>query len=179
MRFTPTALPGVWLIEPERIEDERGFFARVFCEREFAAHGLETRWVQCSVSFNRRQGTLRGMHWQAAPHEEVKLVRCTRGAIFDVALDLRPGSATFRRWTAAELTAANGRALYIPCGVAHGLQTLADDTEVCYQISEFYHADLQRGARWDDPAFGIVWPPGERILSERDARHPLLPEPKR
>jgi dTDP-4-dehydrorhamnose 3,5-epimerase len=171
MRFLATKLRGVFVIEPDRIEDERGFFARTFCREEFAARGLCAEFVQCSIAFNRREGTLRGMHWQAAPHEEAKLVRCTRGAIYDVALDLRPGSPTLRQWVAAELSAENRKALYIPPGVAHGLQTLVDDTEVFYQISEFYHPELQRGARWDDPAFGIRWPLPLSVISDRDSAY--------
>lgn len=174
MKFTATPIPGVWLTDMERHEDERGWFARSWCAEEFAARGLNPRLVQCSVSFNKKKGTLRGMHWQAAPHEEVKLVRCMRGAIYDVALDLRPGSPTFRNWFAAELTVENGHALYIPEGCAHGFQTLADDSEVFYQISHPWHQDYARGVRWNDPAFGIQWPDAaERHLSVRDQTYPL------
>lgn len=173
MIFTETAIPGVHAIEPERLRDERGFFARTWCEREFAAHGLDPGLRQCNISFNPRRGTLRGMHYQAPPFAEAKLVRCTRGAILDVALDLRPGSATFQRHVAVELTGENRRMLYIPEGVAHGFQTLEDDTEVFYQMSQFYSPDHGRGVRWDDPAFGIDWPPAEhRILSDRDRSYP-------
>ena len=173
MRFLPTALPGVFVIEPELRADDRGFFARTWCREEFAAAGLVTDWVQCNVSFNHRAGTLRGMHWQAAPHEEVKLVRCTAGAAFDVVLDLRPGSPAFKRWVAVELTAENRRAVYIPGGCAHGFQTLADATELFYHMSAFYHPEAARGVRWDDPAFGITWPPCEaRIISPRDRSFP-------
>jgi dTDP-4-dehydrorhamnose 3,5-epimerase len=162
-------LPGVYVLEPERQEDSRGYFARTWCRHEFEVRGLNPHLAQCSVSFNRKKGTLRGMHYQAAPHEEAKLVRCTRGAIYDVALDLRPSSRTFKRWVAAELTAENGRSHYIPEGVAHGLLTLQDDTEVFYQISTFYHSEAARGVRWNDPAFAIRWPLcGELILSARD-----------
>jgi dTDP-4-dehydrorhamnose 3,5-epimerase len=175
--FSPTALDGVWQIDLERRTDPRGYFARSFCADEFAAHGLPTGFVQCNVSFNVRRGTLRGMHWQAAPHPEGKLVRCTRGAIFDVVVDLRRDSATLHRWIGCELTAENGRALYIPPGFAHGFQTLADDSEVFYQMTEAYHGDLSRGARWDDPAFGIVWPLPDPILSERDLMHPPVTAP--
>ncbi len=168
MKFTPTKIAGVWLIEMERYEDERGWFARSWCAEEFAARGLNPRLSQCSVSFNKKKGTLRGMHWQAAPHEEAKLVRCTRGAIYDVALDVRPSSATFKQWVGVELTQENGYALYVPEGFAHGFQTLANDTEVFYQISESHHSEFSGGARWDDPAFGIQWPLPEPILSERD-----------
>lgn len=169
MIFRETNLPGAFLIGPEPIEDERGSFARTWCRREFAAHGLCTDLAQCSISYNAREGTLRGMHYQVAPHAEAKLVRCTRGAIYDVILDLRPESPAYRRWVAAELTAANRLALFIPEGVAHGFQTLKDDCEVFYQISEFYEPACARGVRWDDPAFGIEWPPaGRRIISDRD-----------
>lgn len=170
MKFTPTKLAGVWLVDMERREDERGWFARTWCAEEFAAHGLPTGFSQCSTSFNRRRGTLRGMHYQIAPHAEAKLVRCVRGAMFDVALDLRPESATFKQWVAAELTAENGRGLFIPEGCAHGFQTLADDTEVFYQIAGAYHPVSGRGVRWDDPAFGIRWPsPHDACLSPRDS----------
>jgi dTDP-4-dehydrorhamnose 3,5-epimerase len=165
---TETKLKGAFLIEPERLEDERGFFARTWCQREFAARGLNATWVQSSVSFNRTKGTLRGMHYQKAPYEETKLVRCTMGAIFDVLVDLRPGSPTFQQWTAAELTAENRRMLYVPCGVAHGFQTLVDNTEVCYEISEFYHPEAAGGVCWNDPAFGIPWPLPVGPMSERD-----------
>jgi dTDP-4-dehydrorhamnose 3,5-epimerase len=172
MRFIRAQLIGAFVVEPDRIEDERGFFARTFCSEEFSAQGLNPQLVQCSVSFNRRRGTLRGMHYQVAPSREAKLVRCTRGAVYDVILDLRPGSATYRQWTAAELTAENGRTLYVPEGVAHGFQTLADETEVFYQMSEFYAPKHGRGVRWSDPAFAIRWPISEPILSERDRTYP-------
>jgi dTDP-4-dehydrorhamnose 3,5-epimerase len=176
MRFLPTTLAGAYVTEPEPREDERGLFARTYCRDEFAAHGLNTTWVQCNVSYNRLKGTLRGMHWQAEPHAEVKLVRCTRGAAFDVIADLRPGSPTYRHWVGVELTADNRRSVYVPAGFAHGFQTLTDDTELFYQMSEFYHPDLARGARWDDPALGIEWPTVERrILAGRDQSFPDLP----
>ena len=169
MLFIETKLAGVYIIELEKREDDRGFFARTFCQREFDAHGLNPRIVQCSVSFNRRKGTLRGMHYQVAPYEETKLVRCTMGAIYDVAVDLRRDSPTFKQWVAVELTADNRTMFYIPEGFAHGFQTLEDNTEVAYQMSEFYHPESARGVRWDDPAFGIKWPEGEiRIISEKD-----------
>ena len=174
MIFRETALPGVWVIEPEPQADERGFFARTWCAEEFEARGLTAGLAQCSVSWNRARGTVRGLHYQAAPHEEAKLVRCTRGAIHDVALDLRPGSPTRHRWIAVELTGDNRRMLFVPEGVAHGFQTLADDTEVFYQISRAYHPDAQRGVRWHDPALGITWPVREAIVSARDAALPLL-----
>jgi dTDP-4-dehydrorhamnose 3,5-epimerase len=176
MRLLPTKLAGAYVIEPEPREDERGLFARTYCRDEFAAHGLITTWVQCNVSFNRLKGTLRGMHWQAEPHAEVKLVRCTRGAAFDVIADLRPDSPTYRQWVGVELTADDRRAVYIPAGFAHGFQTLTDGTELFYQMSEFYHPDLARGARWDDPALGIEWPATtRRIITERDLSFPDLP----
>jgi len=173
MHFLPTQLPGVFVVEPEPKADDRGCFARTWCRAEFAAAGLATDWVQCSVSFNHRSGTLRGMHWQAAPHEEVKLVRCTMGAAYDVVLDLRSDSAAFGKWVAVEITAENRRAVYIPAGCAHGFQTLVDATELFYQMSEFYHAEVARGVRWDDPAFGIRWPACEgRVISPRDLSFP-------
>lgn len=168
MRFRETGLDGAWLVEPEPAEDERGLFARTWCEREFAQHGIVARFVQCSTSFNRLANTLRGMHYQAPPAEEEKLVRCTRGAIFDVIVDLRRDSATRLRWFGAELSADNRMALYIPKGFAHGFKTLADASEVYYEISAFYDPAVARGVRWNDPAFGIRWPGGEPILSERD-----------
>jgi dTDP-4-dehydrorhamnose 3,5-epimerase len=170
--FTPTALSGAVVVELDRREDERGFFARSFCRREFEAQGLDPCVAQCNVSFNRRRATLRGLHWQAAPHGEVKLVRVTRGALWDVIVDLRAGSPTFTRWFGVELTADNRRALYIPAGFAHGFQTLVEDVEVFYQMSAFYVPDAQRGARWDDPAFGIEWPLRPPFLSDRDASYP-------
>ncbi len=168
MHFLGTRLPGVFIIEPELKEDERGFFARVFCVEEFVAQGLETNLVQCSISFNKQQGTLRGMHYQAAPHEEVRLVRCTMGAVYDVVLDLRPDSPTFKHWIAAELTGENRRMVYIPKGFAHGFLTLENSCEVFYQMSEFYHNENVRGVRWNDPVFGIQWPAPVQLISERD-----------
>jgi dTDP-4-dehydrorhamnose 3,5-epimerase len=176
MKFTPTKIAGVWIVELERHADERGWFARTWCAEEFRQHGLNPNLSQCSASFNRRRGTLRGMHWQAAPHEEAKLVRCVRGAMFDVALDVRPGSATFKQWVGVELTPENGRALYVPEGCAHGFQTLVDDTEVFYQIAGDYHPASGRGVRWNDPAFSIAWPNvAEVVCSERDVSYPALP----
>lgn len=169
MKFTKTSLKGAFIIEPDRIEDERGFFARTFCRQEFEKHGVNPNLVQCSVSFNTKKGTIRGMHYQVKPHEEVRLVRCTRGAMYDVILDLRVDSPTFKQWTAVELTAENRTMAYIPEGFAHGFQTLEDNTEVFYQMSEFYHPECARGARWDDPAFGIVWPIDEKTISCKDA----------
>ena len=172
MLFRETKLKGAYVVEPERLEDERGFFARTWCQPEFEAHGLNPRLVQCSISFNRRKGTLRGMHYQAAPHAEAKLVRCTMGAIYDVIIDLRPESDTFRKWVAEELTAENRAALYIPEGLAHGFQTLADNTEVFYQMSESYYPESSRAVRWNDPAFGIEWPLLPTAISSRDLTHP-------
>jgi dTDP-4-dehydrorhamnose 3,5-epimerase len=171
MHFTETKLTGAFILEPEFLEDNRGFFARTWCRREFEAHGLTPRLVQCNISFNRHRGTMRGMHYQVEPHAEAKLVRCTMGAIYDVILDLRPDSATFRKWLAVELTAENRRILFIPEGLAHGFQTLMDNTEVFYQMSEFYYPECARGVRWNDPAFGIVWPKGEQIVSIRDQEY--------
>jgi dTDP-4-dehydrorhamnose 3,5-epimerase len=173
LRFSKTLVPGVFLIELEPIEDERGFFARTWCAEEFRRHQLNPDLSQCSVSFNRNRGTLRGMHYQAEPWAEAKLVRCTSGAIYDVALDVRPDSPAYRRWVGVELTSRNRLGLYLPEGVAHGFQTLADDSEVFYQISVPYHAESGRGVRWDDPAFGIRWPLAEPLLSTRDASYPL------
>jgi dTDP-4-dehydrorhamnose 3,5-epimerase len=171
--FIETKLPGVYIIEVEKIEDERGFFARTFCPQEFAAHGLNPHVAQCSTSFNKKKGTLRGMHYQVAPAEETKVVRCTMGAIYDVAVDLRPDSVTHKQWVAVELTQENRRAIYIPARCAHGFQTLVDEAEVYYQISEFYHPEAARGIRWSDPAIRIDWPPVEtRTISERDRSYP-------
>ncbi len=175
MRFADTPIPGAFLIEPEPVTDERGSFTRTFCRDELARRALETAVAQCSVSHNRRRGTLRGLHYQAAPQDEVKLVRCTRGAIFDVIVDLRPGSAAFGTWFGARLDADSGRQLYVPRGVAHGYLTLADDTEVAYSISAPYHAELQRGLRWDDPSVAIAWPGEVIVISERDRGLPGLP----
>jgi dTDP-4-dehydrorhamnose 3,5-epimerase len=170
--LTPTAIPGAVIVDLERHADERGFFARSWCAREFEAAGLPAGLVQCNVSWNARRHTLRGMHWQAAPHEEAKLVRCTRGAILDVVVDLRPGSPSYLRHEAVQLDEENRRALLIPPGAAHGFLTLADATEVFYQMSAFYTPGAARGARWDDPAFGIRWPAPPAIISERDRSYP-------
>jgi len=174
MIFTSTPLAGVWIIQPERLGDERGFFARTWCRREFEARGLNPDVVQCNVSWNARRGSVRGLHYQAAPHAEAKLVRCTRGAIWDVAVDLRPESATFKHWTAVELTADNRLALYVSEGCAHGFQTLADDTEVFYQMSAFHQPGAERGVRWNDSALAIAWPIETVTLSDRDRALPLL-----
>ena len=170
MTFQETPIPGVWLIEPERFEDERGWFARTFDREEFRARGLDYEVVQCNASYNTKRDTLRGMHYQAEPHGESKLVRCVRGAIFDVALDLRRDSSTYLAWHGVELSADNGHALYIPAGLAHGFQTLRDDSEVLYQMGQAYVPEAARGVRFDDPAFAIEWPEArDRIVSERDA----------
>ena len=174
MKFTPTKLPGAFVIELEPNEDSRGFFARTFCAREFEDHGLAGTFVQCSVSLNRKQGTLRGMHYQRPPATEAKLVRCTAGALYDVIVDLRPGSATFHQHVGVELTARNRRALYVPAMCAHGLQTLEDDTEVFYQISAYHAPEAATGVRYNDPRFGIQWPVPVTVVSERDANWPLL-----
>lgn len=168
MNVEPTAIPGVWLIDIEPHRDDRGFFARTWCAEEAVRHGLNPACVQCSISFNKRRGTLRGVHWQAAPREEAKWIRCTRGAAWDVALDLRPGSTTYGKWVGTELSADSRRMIYIPEGVAHGFQTLESDTELFYQISEIYVPELARGVRWNDPAFGIHWPLPDPVLSDRD-----------
>ena len=175
MKFLPTPLAGAYVVELERIEDERGFFARSFCQNEFRRHGLKPAIAQCNVSWNHKRGTLRGLHYQAAPHEEAKVVRCTRGAVWDVIVDLREGSPTRVRWHALELNAENHLAFYVPEGFAHGFQTLADDSEVLYQMSESYHPGLARGLRWDDPRLGIEWPLPDPILSARDRSYALLP----
>jgi dTDP-4-dehydrorhamnose 3,5-epimerase len=172
--FTPTPLAGAWLVELEPIADDRGFFARSFCREEFEARGLDPRIAQTNISFNRRRGTLRGLHYQAAPYAEAKLVRCTQGAIWDAIVDLRPESPTYKRWHGVELSAASRRALYVPEGFAQGFQTLADNSEVLYLMSQFYRPDAARGLRWDDPALGIAWPIADPQLSDRDRGLPRL-----
>ncbi len=172
MKLFPTDLPGAWRVEIEPLGDERGFFARTFCRREFGAAGLATELAQCSLSFNPRTGTLRGLHYQAAPHEEAKLVRVTRGSVWDVIVDLRPDSAAYRRWFGLTLSADNRAALYVPPGLAHGFLTLEPETEVLYQISEFHHPESARGVRWDDPAFAIAWPAAPQVIGERDRGYP-------
>jgi dTDP-4-dehydrorhamnose 3,5-epimerase len=174
MRFTELILPGVWLIEPEPLADDRGFFARIWCERELRDHGLETRLAQCSVSFNRRRGTLRGIHYQKEPYNEAKLVRCTRGALFYVAVDLRRSSSAFGRHVGLELSADNRKMVYLPRGCANGIQTLEDETELVYQISEFYRPEYAVGVRWDDPELAIDWPVADPVISDRDRSLPLL-----
>jgi dTDP-4-dehydrorhamnose 3,5-epimerase len=177
LKFIATPLSGAFLIDLERMEDERGFFARSVCIDEFARNGLNASFVQQSVSFNKKAGTLRGMHFQAAPHEEEKLVRVTFGAVYDVIVDLRRDSSTFGRWFGIELSAANHRQLYIPRGFAHGFQTLVTDTEILYEMTTPFQPDAARGLRWDDPQIGIAWPAcGERTISARDSQLPLLSE---
>ncbi len=172
MIFEETALPGACTIDIEKREDARGFFARGWCQREFADHGLASNLVQVNISCNKRAGTLRGMHWQTVPAAETKLVRCTRGAIYDVIVDLRPDSPTYRQWIGVELTAGNYRMLYVPEQFAHGFQTLEDDTEVTYQVSAFYTPEAERGARYNDPAFGITWPLPAEVISDKDRTWP-------
>jgi dTDP-4-dehydrorhamnose 3,5-epimerase len=174
MIFQATEIAGLFVIEPRIIEDERGFFACSWTLDEFEQRGLNPRLVQCNISFNKRSGTLRGMHFQKQPHAEAKLVRCTRGSIYDVAIDLRPGSPTQHLWFGAELSGENHRMLYIPEGFAHGYQTLTDATELVYQMSEYYHPESAGGVRWNDPAFGIKWPLPVTVIAERDATYPLL-----
>ena len=171
MVFQETNLKGVYIIEPERIQDERGFFARTWCKQEFQKCGINPKLVQCNISFNRKKGTLRGMHYQAAPCEEAKLVRCTTGAICDVIIDLRPDSETFKQWVTVELTAENRMMLYIPEGFAHGFLTLKDSTEVFYQMSEYFAPEYARGVRWNDPAFRINWPEKVVVISEKDKQY--------
>lgn len=173
MIFTETKLRGAFVIEPERHEDERGFFARTWSRREFEERGLNPDLAECNLSLSTRRGTLRGMHFQAWPHAQAKLVRCTAGAIYDCIIDLREGSATFAQWFAVELSAESRRQLYVPEGFAHGFQALEDRTEVFYQTSSVYAPESGRGVRWDDPAFGITWPEAaERIINERDRNYP-------
>ncbi len=172
MIFTETPLKGAYIIELERIEDERGFFARSWCAREFAEHGLNANLAQCNVSFNKKKGTLRGMHYQAPPHEEAKMLRCTKGSLYDVIVDLRKDSPTFKQWFSVDLTAENSKQLYIPEGFAHGFLTLENGTEIFYQMSEFYYPQSVLGVRYDDPAFGIEWPISDWIISEQDRGYP-------
>jgi len=172
MIFSPLPLEGAWLVDLDPHQDDRGFFARTWCSREFEEHGLDVRVVQCSMSRTLRRGTLRGMHWQAAPHEETKLVSCTRGTIWDVIIDLRLASPTYGRHHGVELDSVHRRSLYVPKGFAHGFVTLSDETDVFYQMSEFYTPGAGRGLRWNDPAFGIEWPIEEPVLNERDGSYP-------
>jgi dTDP-4-dehydrorhamnose 3,5-epimerase len=173
MIFMETKLPGAYVIDMERLEDDRGFFSRSFCRHEFVNRGLNPEIAQCSISFNRKASTLRGMHYQASPHAEDKIIRCTRGRLYDVIIDLRPDSPTYKKWLALELTGENRLMLYVPKGFAHGFQTLIDNTEVIYQMSEFYHPESACGIRWNDPAFGIRWPEKDRVvISDRDRNWP-------
>jgi dTDP-4-dehydrorhamnose 3,5-epimerase len=174
VKLHETPLPGAWVVEPDLLGDERGWFARTYDEAEFVARGMAPVGIQCNASFNARRDTLRGMHFQTEPHGEVKLVRCVRGAIFDVAVDLRPDSPAYRRWHGVELTADNRCAFYIPTGIAHGFQTLTDDVEVHYMMGSVYVPEAASGVRWDDPAFGIEWPEpaSERTIAEKDLAYP-------
>lgn len=171
MQFISTPLLGAYIVEPEKLEDDRGFFARTWCQQEFDHQGLDRNLVQCSISFNKKKGTLRGMHLQLPPYAETKLVRCTQGAIYDVIVDLRTDSETFLQWTAVKLTAENRAALYIPKGCAHGFQTLADNTEILYQMSDLHSAKSAFGFRWNDPSFKIDWPEEISIISQRDQEY--------
>lgn len=172
MQFVPTTLAGAMVIEPKRIHDERGFFATTFCARTFAEHGLNPDLVQCNFSFNHKRGTLRGMHFQTGPHAQDKLVSCLRGAVYDVAIDLRPDSPTFRQWVGVELTSDNQKAFFVPAGFAHGFITLTDAAEVYYQMSTPYAPDHQGGVRWNDPAFAIAWPIEPVVINARDQDFP-------
>ncbi len=173
MIFAETDLRGAYVIDLEKIEDERGFFARAWCAREFSEHGLEARIAQCNTSSNKRKGTIRGMHLQRPPHEEVKMIRCIRGALYDVIIDLREDSPTYKRWFGVELTQENRKMLYVPAGFAHGFQTMSDDTEAFYMVSEFYTPGAEAGVRWDDHVFGMEWPLGSPTeISEKDASWP-------
>ena len=172
MIFKKTPLKGAWLIRPEPSVDKRGLFCRTFCEKEFAAKGLRTRYPQCNTSFNGKKGTLRGLHFQKPPHQEAKIVRCTAGKVFDVIVDLRKKSSTYLKWHGVILSAENRLSLYVPGGFAHGFLTLQDKSEVFYMMGREYHPESARGARWDDPAFGIKWPAPVRMVSRRDGAYP-------
>jgi dTDP-4-dehydrorhamnose 3,5-epimerase len=172
MIFNKTTLEGVYLIDIEKHQDERGFFARTWCRREFEEHSLNPQLVQCNLSYNKKRGTLRGMHFQAALYEEAKLVSCTQGAIFDVVIDMRSGSPTFKSYLSVTISAEAHNMLYVPEGFSHGFLTLTEDTYVYYQMSEYYTPEYARGVRWDDPAFGIKWPENVNVISERDANYP-------
>jgi len=172
MIFKETRLQGAFTVEMEPIGDNRGFFARAWCQREFQARGLISCFVQNNITVSPKQGTLRGLHYQVAPHEEVKLVRCTQGAIYDVIIDLRPESPTYLEWLGTELTARNRKMIYIPGGFAHGYQILMDDTEVFYQVGQFYTPEYERGIRWDDPVFAVEWPLDVREISAKDTKWP-------
>jgi len=172
MIFTETKLAGAYLIQSEEIADERGFFARVWCQDELKTKGLDSNLVQCNISYNKIKGTVRGMHYQIAPYQEVKLVRCTQGAIYDIIIDIRANSPTFKQWIGVKLTASNRYILYIPKDFAHGFQTLTDNTEVLYQMSQFYKPEAARGIRWDDPSFDISWLVPITLISEKDKHYP-------
>jgi len=172
MKFIETKLKGAFVVEMEKLNDERGFFARAWCQKEFESHGLTSMVVQANVSYNRKKGTLRGMHYQTAPYQECKLIRCTRGAIYDIIIDLRTDSATYKHWTAVELTADNYTMFFVPQDFAHGFLTLVDDTEITYQVSQFYTPGSERGIRFDDPAFNIQWPQEVTIISDKDRNWP-------
>jgi len=176
MIFTETKLKGAFIIEIKKIEDERGFFGRSYCQTEFKEHGLNTNVVQANVSYNKKKGTLRGLHMQLPPYDETKLVRCTKGSLYDVIVDLRKDSPTFKQWIGVELTADNYRMLYVPEGFAHSFITLEDETEATYQVTQFYTAGAERGFRWNDPAFNIQWPIEPVIISEKDRSHSLFTE---
>ena len=176
MIFEKIPLNDAYLITPQPLEDERGFFARSWCQREFTEHGLNPSLAQCSISFNHVRGTLRGMHFQVEPYAETKVVRCTMGSVYDVIVDLRPSSASFRKSFGTELSAENRKMLYIPEGFAHGFITLSDNSEIFYQMSEFYHPDSARGYRWNDPVFAITWPISVQVISDRDANYPDFPD---
>lgn len=172
MIFKEIRLEGAYIIEPEKLEDKRGFFARAWCQKEFEAHGLVSRPAQANISYSKKKGTLRGMHYQVAPYQETKLVRCTRGAIYDVIIDLRPNSLTYGQWIGVELTAENYKMLFVPKDFAHGFQTLEDNTEVIYQVSQFYSPGSENGIRYDDPAIGIKWPVDVQVISDKDKGWP-------
>jgi dTDP-4-dehydrorhamnose 3,5-epimerase len=172
MKFSETKLKGAYIVEIEKLTDDRGFFARSWCQQEFDDQGLDSRFVQANVSYNRKKGTLRGLHYQIAPYQECKLIRCTRGAIYDVIIDLRPESATYKHWTSVELTADNYTLFFVPEDFAHGFQTLTNETEITYQVSQFYTPGSERGIRFDDPAFDIQWPLDVTIISDKDRTWP-------
>jgi dTDP-4-dehydrorhamnose 3,5-epimerase len=176
MKFSPARLSGIWIIDLELRADDRGFLARTYCEREFSLHGLNTRWPQCNLTLTKERGMIRGMHFQAEPQPEIKLIRCAAGAIFDVVVDVRRESKTFGQWESFELTAENRRTLYVPGGFAHGFQCLVKNCEVFYQMSEVYVPELARGIRWNDPQVDVRWPIENPILSERDRNLPLFSE---
>ena len=175
MRFTPSRIPGAWVIDIEPIHDQRGFFAMTWLPGEFRAHGIEPVMAQCNLAFNHKRGTLRGMHFQSAPHAQAKIVRATRGSLLDVIVDLRPDSPTYRKWDSVELTQDNRRMLYMPEGIAHGYLTLTDDVEAYYHTSRPWEPKAEAGVRWNDPAFGISWPFEPVVISEKDRQWPLLP----